>query len=243
VMVFHDDDLLHPAYIEVAMDLINKYKNVVLVESAMSFEENPTNDYWPNVSTDIVCCKKPSDIAALFYRGLPLHFASAIYRTDLFKQTFVEWETYGKVGDRPFLLDIAKQGTTVVLKEPYVKYRCHPGQDCVDSKTGPFIHQLIALHRKYYQLLGCNPLVSSGRVFLANNYKQLCNEYGNLIEKHQLTQKEYIKRAMQEDASTKSAILYGWFKKRTCDRVFTILIKIKRVIVRGENKWQSRNLL
>lgn len=170
VMVFHDDDIMHPAYIELAMELINKRRNVVLVGSGMTFEENPNNDIWQNLGTETIHCKKVTDFATLLYGGFPLHFGSVIYRTELFKFIPIEWETYGKIFDRPFLLDIAKHGEILVLKEPFIKYRCHAGQDSIDSMTGPFPPQLKALHRKYRHIMGSNPLTSSGRVFLYMYY-------------------------------------------------------------------------
>lgn len=231
VMVFHDDDLLHPKYIEVAMNLISEYQDIVLIGSAVSFEEKPENDFWPDLSNEAIYCERASDFAALLYRGFPYHFASTIYRADLFKSIPMAWAIYGKIVDRPFLFDIAKHGTVLILKEPYVKYRLHPGQDSTDINSGPFIDQTIALHRKYLQLLGSNPFTSSGRAFLSLNYIYLCEEHTRALNRDKLTLNQYIETAINGGGSTKLAIWCGRYSFYPIFRMFKYskkLLKCKR---------------
>lgn len=226
VMVFHDDDLLHPNYIEVAMNLIDKYQNIVLIGSAMTFEGNPKNDYWQKLTAEVICCKKASDFATLLYRGFPFHFGSTIYRTDLFKSIPMEWETYGKIVDRPFLFDIAKYGGVLIFKKPYVKYRLHSGQDSIDINSVPFIHQMIALHQKYLELLGSSPFTSSGRAFLLMNYKYLCDEHVRIFKRDKLSINQLIKIALDEKGSTKSAVWCGKVIKNCVNRNENTLKKV-----------------
>ena len=208
VMVFHDDDLLHPDYLNTAMALAEKYPGAVLVGSGMSFEELPSAESWPCFVGDHVCCPQAQDFAALLYEGFPFHFGSALYRKEFFKTLPVRWEVYGKVADRPFLLDIARHGNVIVLKEAYVKYRCHPGQDSADNYSGPFPEQLFALHRAYLQLLGTDPSTHYGRVFIQHNYAYLAGEHSRLSNCG-LTLEEYLHRAVLEGASTQEAIDAG----------------------------------
>jgi glycosyltransferase involved in cell wall biosynthesis len=209
VMAFHDDDLLHPSYIEFALKLIAKYPNLVMLGTAMSFERNPQNSKWAPLKGNFIKCKNARKFASLLYSGFSFHFGATIYRTELFKNCFFNWEEYGKIGDRPFLLDIAQHGPVLVFEEPFVKYRCHAGQDSGDSASGPFIPQLIALHRNYLRLLGSNPFSHEGRIFIANNYKYLYVEYTQLHERNKLMGRNYIQKAFQEGASTPMAIGYG----------------------------------
>jgi glycosyltransferase involved in cell wall biosynthesis len=227
VMVFHDDDLLHPNYIEVAMDLISEHQDTVLIGSAMTFEEAPENNFWRELSNEAIKCERASDFAALLYRGFPFHFASTIYRTDLLKSIPYPYEygIYGKVEDRPILFDIARHGAVLVLKAPYVKYRVHSGQGSADNKSGPFAHQLIALHRKYLQLLGSNPFTSSGIAFITRNYMYLCDDYTRLIERDRLTEDQYIKMAIEGGATTRLAIWYGEFIYNTACRAINKVVR------------------
>jgi len=208
VLVFHDDDLLHPDYLNTALALAEKYPDAVLAGSGMSFEEHPSPDSWPRCQGDHVCCPQTQDFAALLYEGFPFHFGSALYRTEFFKTQQIKWEVYGKVADRPFLLDIARNGSVIVLKEAYVKYRCHPGQDSAENYSGPFPEQLFALHKTYLQLLGADPSTSYGRVFIQHNYTYLVQEYSRLPDSG-MTLEEYLHRAVMAGASTPEAVNTG----------------------------------
>ena len=50
-----------------------------------------------------------------------------------------QFETYGKICDRPFVIEAALAGSAVVMLDPYVKYRIHAKQDSTDQATGPFL--------------------------------------------------------------------------------------------------------
>lgn len=232
-MVFHDDDLLHPRYVEVAIGLADKYPNVALIGSGMTFEENPSNNNWPNLSTKVIYCKNSSDFAALLYRGFPFHFGSTVYSTDALKSVSVKAETFGKIADRPFLLDVSKHGSCVILKGAYVRYRCHPGQDSAEGDSGPFADELIALHRNYHSFLGNNPFTASGRAFIANNYVYLCDEYNRIPEKRSMTRKQYIQKAIRESASTSFTVVCGWLVMNSLGRVYALLRRIKKMVRAG----------
>lgn len=180
-MLFHDDDLLHPSYCEWALRQVNANKHIDLLISTLSFEAQPDN-LWPTwTNGKPVLCKNVNEFAAILYSGLPVSFASAIYRTEQllsFKWFDVE---YGKIVDRPFLMKfLENQGQAIVFKNPLVKYRLHFNQDSHNPETGPYVSQLSSLHTLYLKYLGCNPFSFRGRVFLTNNYKFLRDEYKRL---------------------------------------------------------------
>lgn len=211
-MVFHDDDLMHPDYIGAAMNLISRHDDIVLAGSAYTSEDNPRNDFWPDLNDEILQYHNASDFAALLYRGFPYHFASTIYKTDLFKSTPIEDSIYGKIADRPFLFDIAGRGITFVFKNAYIKYRLHPGQDHINCKTGPFVDQVIALNRKYRYLLGGSPFTRTGRTFFSYNYKYLRDCYWWIGKNNiSITQNEFMRDAVKNNGSTLPAICYGKF--------------------------------
>ena len=235
-MVFHDDDLLHPDYIETAMNLISKHDDIALIGSALANENNPGNDFWPDLNDETLCCRRASDFAALLYRGFSYHFGSTIYKTDLFKATPVEDSIYGKIADRPLLLDIAGHGATFVFKNAYVKYRLHPNQDHIDCETGPFINQVIALNRKYLYLLGSSPFTRNGRTFLSYNYKYLRSCYGWANKSNiPITQNQFIKTAVKNNGSTVLAICYGKFIIFV-EYVIHKIIKICKLLLPGSVK-------
>ncbi|WP_284076394.1 glycosyltransferase family 2 protein [Herbaspirillum aquaticum] len=179
-MVFHDDDLLHPDYLRHALEAINTQPGVGMVVSAMSFETAPGETDWPATTPRSLLCPGVSALAMLCYAGAPIHFGSALYRTDIFKSLRWESERFGKIADRPFLLAACASSACQVFLSPLVRYRIHAQQDSTSSDSGPFAPQLAALHHCYRSYLGENPLQSAGRCFLRHNYRSIADEFGRL---------------------------------------------------------------
>ena len=224
VMVLHDDDLLHPRYVEAALIYTKKFPNVAMVGASMSFEDEPNQANWQSYGDEprINYCSGDRSLATLLYAGFPLHFGSVIYRTAYFRIAIFEPEKYGKIADRPFLLSIASKGAVIVLRDSYVQYRCHAGQDSATSLNGPFVKELFALHRLYLNYMGDSPFTLSGRTFVVQNYRYLTDEYPRLMdhERQDMTRKVYIHLAIKEGASTLLAAWLGWFYMHTLGRVW-----------------------
>lgn len=180
-IMFHDDDLLHPEYLSWVLSKVNEYPEVSLLGSSMTFELDPV-PIWEKITRDAKChyAKTVRDLAGLLYDGFPLCFPSVVYRTQGLKK--MEWrsELYGKVADRPLLLDMMEIGPAVITEYPFVKYRSHSGQDSSASDSGPFVNQIANLHAMYSQILGQNPFDKYGQTFLLNNFPQLRDDYKNI---------------------------------------------------------------
>ena len=181
VMVFHDDDLLHPGYLGAVSTVIDTFPEATLIGSAMKAEAVPNARDWaavtPKRATGILSRR---EFAGKLYAGFPFAFCSAVYRTDVFRRTVVDTGTYGKIFDRPFLMEVARAGGAVLLKDVFVKYRVHPGQDSRDPATGPFPSEALMLQRYYREALGENPWSRSGRTFLKRNYRNLSSDFVHL---------------------------------------------------------------
>jgi glycosyltransferase involved in cell wall biosynthesis len=204
-MVFHDDDLMHPDYINALLNIINKHDRLSLVGTVVTVDKKP-GLVWTTQAKKVRYFESVTDFAAALYSGFSFHFGSAIYRTELFKANRFQWETYGKVIDRPFLFDMACNGPVAVFTEPYVKYRCHEGQDSQSNVTGPFPDELIALHKRYFQLLGDNVFTRKGRIFVLNNYKLMRAEASRL---DRIRLKDYLQNAVDAGATTSQALAWG----------------------------------
>lgn len=181
VMVFHDDDLLHPEYLSAVSTVIDAFPEATLIGSAMKAEAVPNARDWAAIST-----KRTTGIlswrefARKLYAGFPFAFCSAVYRTEVFRRTVCDTGTYGKIFDRPFLMEAARAGGAVLLKDAFVKYRVHPSQDSRDSATGPFPSEALMLQRYYREALGEDPWSRSGRTFLKRNYRNLSSDFERL---------------------------------------------------------------
>jgi glycosyltransferase involved in cell wall biosynthesis len=183
VMVFHDDDLLHPEYLGAVSTVIHAFPETTLIGSAMKAEAMPNARDWPVVSpkrtTGFLSWR---EFARTLYAGFRFPFCSAVYRTEVFRRTACDTETYGKIFDRPFLMEVARAGGAVLLKDAFVKYRVHPSQDSRDPATGPFPSEALMLQRYYREALGENPWSRSGRTFLKRNYRNLSSDFERLCQ-------------------------------------------------------------
>lgn len=152
-MLFHDDDLMHPEYVKNAMDLLSQHSDAVMASCTYTPLEQLNNENWERFSNDAYIADV-KDFAALMFGFIMHNFASTIYKTALLKETTFKENIYGKILDRPFMLDIAKHGKTIVLKDSYIRYRLHPGQDTNTSDTGPYANEYLALMNCYKSILG-----------------------------------------------------------------------------------------
>lgn len=152
-MLFHDDDLMHPDYVKNAMDLLAQHPDAVMVSCTYTPLENPDDKNWEAFSNDAYVTEI-KDFAALMFGFIMHNFASTIYKTALLKECAFKENIYGKILDRPFMLDVAKHGKTLILKDPYIRYRLHPGQDTNTAQTGPYANEYFALMNCYKSILG-----------------------------------------------------------------------------------------
>ncbi|MBP0598382.1 glycosyltransferase family 2 protein [Herbaspirillum sp. LeCh32-8] len=211
-LVFHDDDLLHPQYLEYALQAINSMPELGLLASAMSFDSAPDESNWPITPPRTLLCREAGDLAALLYEGFPIHFGSALYRSDVLRSLTWESAQYGKIADRPFLLAAAGRQATLVFVSPLVRYRVHANQDSGSAETGPFSPQLAALHRCYRRHTGENPLSVRGRCFLRHNYRAIRDEFSRLpsVDRARFASlSEYLDFVRQEGGCTRFSLVAG----------------------------------
>lgn len=164
-LIFHDDDLMHPDYVKSAMEFFLNIENAVMVSCTYTPSETPKDENWEKFSNEAYFADV-KEFAALVMQGRIKHsFSGTIYRTKYLKTHAFKYDIYGKIADRPFLYDVAKEGKTIILKAPYIRYRVHPGQDSNTLNTGPFIDQWFALINCYKEILGNNWLNKYGRIY------------------------------------------------------------------------------
>lgn len=152
-MIFHDDDLVHPDYIKTAMDLLEKTPAAVTASCTYMPCESPADGNWEKFSSKAYI-GDGKEFASLLFRGVTQNFASTIYKTEFLKLAEIKNNIFGKMWDRPFMMDVAKNGRNILLKDPYIRYRIHSGQDTNNSLTGPFEHEYVALMDNYKSILG-----------------------------------------------------------------------------------------
>jgi len=225
-MLFHDDDLLHPHYLRDVSLALAHAPSATVALSAMRVHQDPEHAGWENVRGSRYRILTGRQLAARLYGGFPMPFCSAIYRTDVLQRGNFRLETYGKIFDRPFVIEAARAGSAVAMLDPYVKYRVHARQDSADQSTGPFLPEVFALQRYYREMLGERLSDSPGRVFLRRNYRNLLGEFNRLNRNtgKPISQDAFFRGAIDAEAASTWSLSGG--------KCYAALTKIPRRIER-----------
>lgn len=208
-ILFHDDDLLHPRYIEHVREAIRLNPEATVVVSGMKSTRNPCAADWECIQDAKVRRLTARQLATRLYAGFAMPFCSAVYRTEILKRAEISVAIYGKIFDRPLVLDIARRGCALLLPRPYVQYRLHAQQDSCDAVSGPYLDQVIALQRMYLELLGDSPWRASGRIFLRRNLRNLRRDFFRLKGVVAGEDSGLLQLALKEGATSCRAIRVG----------------------------------
>ena len=229
VMFFHDDDILHPQYIETALNYLNKYPDTAVLTSYYSPQGSINNENWAKVSTKAIYCKTYKELAALMYCGKSVCFPSTVYKTGYLKDFRFDYRLYGKMADKPLILEIAKNAPSVVLADKrFVRYRVHMGQDTKSPQGGPYTEEIINLNKLFLSILGNSMFNQYGRVFIARNFKWLKNGHGwgKITD---CTLEQLCNMALMKNAATQSSILFGKLRHNIifglCRGLFHLFLK------------------
>lgn len=132
VIIFHDDDTMHPRMLEIETSFLDEHKDLVFVVCDLNRGREGTMQRFPSVS--------PKDISHTIYRD-PVDFSraqmswvryafnSAMYRVEALRNAKMRPEMFSDFADMVFLAEISKKGPCAFLKVPLVNYRVHVAQD------------------------------------------------------------------------------------------------------------------
>jgi len=209
VMIFHDDDLIHPCYLEYAMAALVEHPGCRLVASnfkgvnQVSLERLSKQE----LSKDIWFFDCAAHFASFCFTLNKIHFGSAIYNRNQLRQLTKEGLVrFGKIADRPALIETVRNGgSAIVFKAEFIQYRLHPNQDSQSSNSGPFLDEAIALTQYYAQVMGKNWRTSSGRSFLINNRAYLKGIYKWCSDRSTKKFNQFVRDAEKAGAATKLA--------------------------------------
>jgi len=202
LMVFHDDDLLHPDYLQHCYDEIIKDPELQFMGSNYIGIQAPSHNSWPKVHVESWTFRDQAHFASFCYTKNDIHFASAIYKREHFMKISNKFSIFGKICDRPILIEGMGNGKGKVFKYPFVQYRLHAGQDSQSATSGPFLNEAIALTRFYKSFMGTDWSTSSGKCFIINNRAYLKGLYKWCSDRQTMSFNKFIGKAIQEDAAT-----------------------------------------
>lgn len=210
-MIFHDDDVLHPRYIEFALNAFTQYPDADLVSCGMQVFTNQIA--FKEVSTPRVLRLTIEELAAKCYFGYNMPLSGVIYQTYALKSLppmhslFLQ---YGKISDRPWVFQAGEHNGCILIDESMVGYRIHSGQDSQSVSNGPFKNQTCALHKCYHKYLGGSLLKKGGRSWLLNNYRHMKMEYRNSISQtDNCSWKEYLQYCLTNGGASMASVFIG----------------------------------
>ena len=204
----HDDDLVEPDYIQSLLYLFNKFDDLSLVIPAQYSESYP----WNTPQRYFIHFSHPALLAGYLFSGGSFTFSSFCAKTDLLKKAdTTRTQLYGKVADVDLMLqNFPAQKASACIAGPFIKYRLHEGQDCVDYSSGPTMQQWLNLTRFYQNLT--NALPNMRQLFtlqvaryLRAGWKDWCK-----CEHQKHTYREFLQLAQKQGLLTWKARLCGY---------------------------------
>lgn len=149
--VFHDDDVIHPEYIERAMVALLNNPNAVHASGGAAAMYNCSSDNWVPLAGDYVLY--PGKDNAYFQLLLcRLNFCTSIYKTSAYKASTYFPEKYGKLHDNIFLAELGNYGDCLYFPEICVRWRQHAGSDSNTLTTGPFPEEIVNIISRFNEL-------------------------------------------------------------------------------------------
>ena len=155
-MLFHDDDLLHPQYLQTVLKLLNIYPSASLVTCAYTpFSHTIKTSFPQHLKTQYLAFKTPRQWACYMYFFEGISYAPAVYRTDAFLKNALEYEKFNKFNDWPFMAKCSLYGPVLFIIDPNCIYcRQHPGQDSNNSQNFPNLGQIVNWDKCFFTLMG-----------------------------------------------------------------------------------------
>ncbi len=215
VMIFHDDDQLHPQYIEHAYSQLQAIpKANVIVSNARSVPTTAIPDFQKKKNNNALELDKIHFSAALYVRN-KIAFSSAIYRKESLRALdFCNLiNIFGKWGDRPIMIEAVGNGTAILIADEYVYTGRHDAQDTHFKETQP-PHTLWLHREKFFRnILGDRITRFPGLCFCIMNHRRLKSGYKRRIAKD-VSFSQYLNDAFAMGAATKRTWFLRWIAPR-----------------------------
>ena len=149
--VFHDDDVIHPEYIEYAMKLFASHPDAVLCGGEMAALWNVSNDNFLLLGNSYYVYPKEEGVYLNLLFKRP-SFPSYIYKTEAYKKVEYHFDKYGKICDIILVYEISKLGDILFMLDYCIRYRVHPAMDSNNLSTGPFPDEVINILKRIQEL-------------------------------------------------------------------------------------------
>lgn len=177
-MLFHDDDLLNPEYLEFALELINKHNPSIITTKYIKFQ-NENNPPYQKINRDYYLFNSQKEFARYMIGVEEVSYAPAIYKSECFLKEDLEYEKYGKFNDWMLMAKISKYGKSIITADKNIMLaRIHGGQDTRNIATALNGEQITNWDKFFYDILFDTDieLMSKSYHFLKSKYDQFTTQ-------------------------------------------------------------------
>lgn len=198
-MCFHDDDLLHPQYLETVIQYLNTYTNINILSTVCHTPKEMSNTNWEPISTKAIFCKDEIELASYLYYESEFAYPATVYRASAYKESNFSKKPYGKIDDKIRCLEICKGGAAIILQDKnFLRYRVHSGQDSNLASTGPFTIEIINFDIYFRKMLLSKFSIQNYLVYYVRNIEWL--SFLHTMGKNKETLQTMIFQGLQKGA-------------------------------------------
>jgi glycosyltransferase involved in cell wall biosynthesis len=180
-MVFHEDDVLQPQFLEISIQILEKNPDIVFSCCNMNFFKKYNEISFNCDINDInLCFCNQKDFTEKILQGNTISWSSVIYRSDTIKPVF-NIEKYSMLGDRPFLIELLSDKKCAFIKNEMFTAFNHTEND-TRWKTLKHKH-IINLYKFYFEFFRSETkykiysIKKSATIQIFANYKLLPKQH------------------------------------------------------------------
>ena len=132
LVIFHDDDAMHPRMLELETSFLDAHPNAVFVVSDLQRVSDKNIHVFAPLKTESLSARvflDGNDFLRAVMSWLRYAFDSAMYRTHAVRNHDVHYARFSDFSDVASLVTISQKGSCGFLPAPLVNYRIHPQQD------------------------------------------------------------------------------------------------------------------
>lgn len=228
IILLHDDDLLHPEYLEKSLCVLKKNPGVNL----LTCHTQP----WLLGSAPVVLPSiepqghlfNQKDYATFVYNAGHPSFSLAIYRSDAFKKLSIDciFGRFGKWGDVPLMINTIGKGKAAYIDSACGWMGLHEGQDSNDTNNRPTSKSWLERELYFKELLGDNPRSLSGLSFCIMNYRHLRSGYKRRV-RQDVSFVEYLDQARSCGALAPRGERFRFISPRIVQKIFEKSLRYK----------------
>lgn len=154
LMLFHDDDILHPDYLACALKIMNKENSFsAFYTKYTEFKDNDSPKTFSKLKSKYHLFKTKRDFAIYMFFVEGVAYATAIYDTELFKKTDLEYSRFSKFNDWPFMVKFGDYGNILLFEDTAAFHvRKHANQDTNTYTNVPLFEQIVNWDKFFYDI-------------------------------------------------------------------------------------------